>query len=281
MHKQCHQHRRPFANAPDTRESNRPTLADRGYTARMNTEVLTAEEVAAYLHIRTITVYRWCREGRLPCVKMGRVWRIRRAALDAFLDHGGGPQTLTRYLQSFLDVPDHVIAVAETEELLHRLDAAFFQLGEAHGDVLVKFYAGEPASADQLRVAFTRVGLDVNRLEQESRFRFYNEPDPRGGRMETLRTLLAELTDDGRSRTIWAAFDWVEQVDLDEALRQQQALMEIVNANRLVIKTSVLERVIDAWPSETRRRAHYLHRGTIWLSEERLSLSRTVPTPPA
>ena len=165
MHKQCHQHRLPFANAPDTRESNRPTLADRGYTARMNTEVLTAEEVAAYLHVRTITVYRWCREGRLPCVKMGRVWRIRRAALDAFLDHGGGPQTLTRYLQSFLDVPDHVIAVAETEELLHRLDAAFFQLGEAHGDVLVKVYAGEPASADQLRVAFTRAGLDVNRLE--------------------------------------------------------------------------------------------------------------------
>ena len=49
---------------------------------------------------------------------------------------------------------------------------------------------------------------------------------------------------------------------------------------RLVIKTSVLERVIDVWPSETQRRAHYLHRGTIWLSETRLSLSRTVPTPP-
>jgi len=247
----------------------------------MAKEVLTAEEVAAYLNVTPVTVYRWCREGRLPCVKMGRVWRVRRAALDTFLDHDSGPLTLTKYLQSFLDVPDHVIAVAETEELLHRLDAAFFQLGEAHGDVLVKFYAGEPASADQLRVAFNRVGLDVNRLEQESRFRFYNEPDPLGGRMETLRTLLADLTDDGRSRTIWAAFDWVEQVDLDEALRQQQALMEIVNANRLVIKTSVLERVIDAWPSETQRRAHYLHRGTIWLSETRLSLSRTVPTPPS
>ncbi len=247
----------------------------------MAKEVLTAEEVAAYLSVRTVTVYRWCREGRLPCVKIGRVWRIRRAALDEFLGHGGGTPTLTKYLQSFLNVPDHVIAVAETEEMLHRLDAAFFQLGEAHGDVLVKFYAGEPASADQLRVAFTRAGLDVNRLEQESRFRFYNEPDPLGGRMETLRTLLADLTDDGRSRTIWAAFDWAERVNLDEALRQQQTLMEIVNANRLVIKTNALERVIDAWPSETQRRAHYLHRGTIWLSAARLSLSRTVPTPPS
>jgi len=246
----------------------------------MANQLLTVEEVAKHIGVSTVTIYRWCREGRLPCAKVGRVWRVQQAALDEFLDRAAQPRTLTDYLRSFLDVPDHVIAVAQTEELLHRLDVAFFQLGEAHRDVLVKFYAGEPASADQLRVAFTQGGLDVVRLEQESQFRFFEDPDPLGGRAETLRRVLAELTNDGQNHTIWAAFDWVEQVDLDEAMRQQHALMEIVNANRLVMKTSILERVVGNWPLETQRRAEYLHRGTIWLSEDHLSLSRSVPAPP-
>lgn len=243
-------------------------------------EWLTAEEVAAYLDVGPVTVYRWCREGRLPCTKLGRIWRVRRSSLDAFLERSGEPQTLAGYLQSFLDIPDHVITVAQDEELLHRLDAAFFQLGEARGDVLVKFHAGEPDTADQLRVSFTQNGLDVARLESESRFRFVEEADPLGGRADTLRRILAELTNDGRSRTIWAAFDWVEQVDLDEALRQQQGLMDIVNANRLVMKTSVLQSVMDGWTPETQRLAQYLHRGTIWLSRDHLLLSRSVPAPP-
>ena len=49
-------------------------------------ELLGVEEVADYLGIKPVTVYRWCREGRLPCMKLGRRWRIRRQALEKFLD---------------------------------------------------------------------------------------------------------------------------------------------------------------------------------------------------
>lgn len=49
-------------------------------------ELLGVEEVADYLGIKPVTVYRWCREGRLPCMKLGRRWRIRRQALEEFLD---------------------------------------------------------------------------------------------------------------------------------------------------------------------------------------------------
>jgi len=240
-------------------------------------DLLSVDDVATYLGVTPITVYRWCRDGRLPSTKIGKSWRIHRSALDDFLRRGQRRQTLVSHLQAFFEVPDHVIAVAETKEVLHRLDSAFFQVGEARGGVLVKFYAGEPATSDQLRVAFTRSGLEVNRLEGEGRLHFCEEEDPLAGRAAALRRILDQMAGDGR--TIWAAFDWVEPVDLDEALRQQEALMEIVDANHLVIKTSVLEQVVDTWPPATQRRAQYLHRGTIWLSEKRLALSRVMPTP--
>lgn len=81
------------------------------------------------------------------------------------------------------------------------------------------------------------------------------------------------------SRTIWATFDWTEQVDLETALRQQEALMEMVDERHLVVKTGVLERVVDEWSSGTLRRAQVAHSGVIWLSETGLVLSRVSPPP--
>ena len=73
------------------------------------------------------------------------------------LEKGERPVTLEGQLRSFLAVPDSVIAVARNVELLHRLDAAFFRVGEARGGVLVKYHAGEPqASEDDLRAELER-----------------------------------------------------------------------------------------------------------------------------
>lgn len=47
-------------------------------------------------------------------------------------------------------------------------------------------------------------------------------------------------------RSLWASFDWTERVDLDEALRQQEALGEIVRGAQLVVKTAVLKDTV-AW----------------------------------
>lgn len=242
-------------------------------------ELVTVDEVADYLKVHPMTIYRWCREGRLPAIKIGKEWRIRRSALDDFLQRGERKETLVAYLQGFFETPDDVIAFAETEAVLHRLDAAFFQMAEARGGVLVKFYSGEPNSADELRVAFTRGGLDVAELEDEDRFRFYSSRDPLSAQKEAMRKLLVELTSAGRGRTIYAAFDWLKSVPLDETRRQQEALMEIANAGNLVIKTSVLARVADEWTPADQRLAQFQHRGTIWLSDERIALSRTAPTP--
>jgi excisionase family DNA binding protein len=34
-------------------------------------ELLTVEDVAKYMGVGRVTVHRWCREGRLPCSKVG------------------------------------------------------------------------------------------------------------------------------------------------------------------------------------------------------------------
>jgi excisionase family DNA binding protein len=57
----------------------------------MTEQMLTPEEVAGRLRVTAPTVYTWLRAGRLKGIKMGRLWRIRPAAVDAFLsDPNGG-----------------------------------------------------------------------------------------------------------------------------------------------------------------------------------------------
>ncbi len=244
----------------------------------MMEELLGVDAVAAYLDIHPMTVYRWCRDGRLPALKVGKSWRVTRPALEEFVRRGARPQTLVGHLQAFLTLPDHVIGVATTPDLLHRFDAAFFQVGEARGGTLVKVYTGEPASADDLRQAFTRHGLDVARLEEAGRLRFTKELDPRGGRAATLRRLLDTETDDGRP--LWAAFDWVEDVGLDAALRQQRELREVIHERPAALATGVVERVMNDWSLAEQRRARHAHHGLISLSATHLFLGRSLPLPP-
>jgi excisionase family DNA binding protein len=148
----------------------------------MKKDLLSVEAVAEYLGVGPVTIYRWCREGRLPCLKIGKSWRVRGEALEDFLRRGERSASLVGRLRSFLEVPDNVIGVTQNLDLLHRLDAAFFRVGEARGGLLVKYFGGEvQAPVDDLREELDRNGLDVVRLEGEGRFRFVLEPERAGG----------------------------------------------------------------------------------------------------
>ena len=46
-------------------------------------ELLGPEEVARRMGVAKVTIWRWCREGRLPCIKAGKGWRVRRSALGS------------------------------------------------------------------------------------------------------------------------------------------------------------------------------------------------------
>jgi excisionase family DNA binding protein len=240
-------------------------------------DLLSAEDVARYFGVGQITVYRWCKEGRLRCIKLGKHWRIRREALEDFLSQHERPTTLVGQLSSFLRVPDNVLAITQNVDILHRLDAAFFRVGEAQGGLLVKFYGGEEKSEDELSARFEKNGLEVDRLEREGRFLMRAEEDPLYGRGDALGRLIEEEA--GEGRTVWASFDWARQVDLSTALEQQERLTELIDSRQLVVKTATLEEVIDQWPSSALRQGHSLHSGVILASESELSMCRARPMP--
>jgi excisionase family DNA binding protein len=245
----------------------------------LETELLDAEDVAELIGVKETTVWRWCREGRLPCLKVGKHWRIRREAFEDFLRRSERPTTLTGQLSSFLQVPDNVLAIAQNLDILHRLDAAFFRVGEARGGLLVKFYGGEDTPADELRADFEDNGLEVGRLERQGRFLMRPEEDPLGGRGDALKGLLEEEGE--KERSVWASFNWVRQIDSDTALEQQERLTELVDAEQLVVKTAAIAEAIDEWPAADLRRAQTSHSATILASESELSLSRVTPMPSA
>jgi excisionase family DNA binding protein len=252
-----------------------------GETVARSTEkgLLSAEDVAGLMGVKESTVWRWCREGNLPCLKVGKHWRVRREALEDFLRRSERSRTLVGQLSSFLQVPDNVLVIAQNLEILHRLDAAFFQVGEAHGGLLVKFYGGEVTSEDNLRADFERNGLEVGRLGREGRLLMRPEEDPASERVDELKRLLDE--EGGEGRTVWASFDWVKPVELETALEGQQRLTELVDTRHLVVKTAAIEEAIEEWPASALRRVQSSHSAIILASEGGLSLSRATPMPPS
>lgn len=55
-------------------------------------QLLTVREVADYLRVSRVTVWRWCQNGFIPAFRLGRGWRIRTVDLiefeEALVAHG-------------------------------------------------------------------------------------------------------------------------------------------------------------------------------------------------
>ncbi len=53
---------------------------------RVPSELMTVEQVAAYLQLHKLTIYKFIRSGDLPALRLGRSFRVRRADVDEFLE---------------------------------------------------------------------------------------------------------------------------------------------------------------------------------------------------
>src|ERR687890_2434451 len=235
-------------------------------------QLLGAEEVAEYLGVGPVTVYRWCREGSLPCVKIGRRWRVRREALEEFVRRSERSETLTGRLRAFIEVPDNVLAIAQDRELMKRLDAAFFRVGAARGGTLIKYQLEDERmpSLEEVRAEMEEMGLEVDRLEDEGRLRLVSDSGGFEGRVNEGRRLVAESSEG--DRPLWANFNWDLSMGVDEALDRQRLLTKLVEDSNLVLKTAIFEGDLDDWPGETQRRGPVTHAGAALLSRERLGM---------
>ncbi len=55
-------------------------------STKKNTQIMTLQEVAKYLGLHVMTVYKLTREGRVPGAKIGGQWRFKRDVLEEWLD---------------------------------------------------------------------------------------------------------------------------------------------------------------------------------------------------
>ena len=58
-------------------------------------EILTIEDLAAYLRLKPQTIYKWAQGNRIPAAKLGKEWRFRRSIIDRWLDEqmlAGNPE---------------------------------------------------------------------------------------------------------------------------------------------------------------------------------------------
>ena len=54
----------------------------------MTDEIMTLEEVAAYLKLKPQTIYTWAQQNKIPAAKLGKEWRFKKSIIDEwYLQH--------------------------------------------------------------------------------------------------------------------------------------------------------------------------------------------------
>jgi excisionase family DNA binding protein len=48
--------------------------------------LLTLSEVAEYLQIKQRTIYNWAQHGKIPCFKLGNVWRFKKQDIELWIE---------------------------------------------------------------------------------------------------------------------------------------------------------------------------------------------------
>jgi excisionase family DNA binding protein len=59
--------------------------ADTGPEGELENDIMTLEEVAAYLKLKPQTIYTWAQEKKIPAAKLGKEWRFRKSIVDEWI----------------------------------------------------------------------------------------------------------------------------------------------------------------------------------------------------
>ena len=117
-------------------------MRDMSETPDTQKDLLSTEEIAEYLGVGLVTVYRWCKEGSLRCIKLGKHWRIRREALEDFLKQRERPAKLSGELRSFLSTLPAHIAIVDSSGTIVAVNQAWQDFATSNGAVVSKITEG-------------------------------------------------------------------------------------------------------------------------------------------
>jgi excisionase family DNA binding protein len=53
--------------------------------------IMTTKELAKYLKLHEITICKYAAESRIPAIRIGRVWRFDKGAIDKWIAEGAPP----------------------------------------------------------------------------------------------------------------------------------------------------------------------------------------------
>jgi excisionase family DNA binding protein len=51
-------------------------------------QIMTTKEMAKYLKLHPITICKLCKEGKIPSIRIGGVWRFNKEVIDAWIARG-------------------------------------------------------------------------------------------------------------------------------------------------------------------------------------------------
>ena len=108
-------------------------------------DFLTVDEAAKILKAHTNTVYKMCRMGQLPGVKMGKEWRIDRKKLAESLATGGRDTPRPSSTPTAVDFdPCHKLVITGEREDVWDFEARFLTENARKGYLLLKAAGGKP-----------------------------------------------------------------------------------------------------------------------------------------
>jgi excisionase family DNA binding protein len=128
---------------------------------------LTVHEVAEMLKSHTNTVYKMCRQGVLPAVKIGKEWRIDSDKFLKFMEHGvrKAPEVPLQGVIRHALAGGHLLGLFSDEEAVWEFEQAFFLAAPKTRSRLLKACWWQ--NPDVVRRRLTEGGIPIQRLEAE------------------------------------------------------------------------------------------------------------------
>ncbi|MEW6522831.1 MAG: helix-turn-helix domain-containing protein [Bacillota bacterium] len=192
--------------------------------------LLTIEEAAEYLRVTPATIYRWCRSGKLPAIKVGKQWRLSVNDLKDWLEQQKDDEP---GVVDFGSVPEHILGLVSSPEQAPLFLLFLLKKAQLAGARLVYASLQPPK---EFRARAKAAGINTAGLENSGRLVVTSMTD-RSGRYH-----LAEIQDYWRSIALQssAASTWLVTScfgppdRFEDLLSAEQAMANLVKQTSLL-----------------------------------------------